>query len=142
MMVRVTAIIAGAAFMAFAGAVLAQPQSAGRRAIAQAAAKAEHDFPLAAARQQSPGQGVFLARCQYCHVEMGMGTLTLAKRLGPMNALLANRTDLGGDYIRYVVRHGLNSMPPINRAEVSDGELDRIVTFLMRNNPGMTETGK
>jgi cytochrome c5 len=84
----------------------------------------------------SPGEATFLAKCRYCHVEMGPGTLTLAKRLGPDQALLARRTDLQADYVKAVVRNGLNTMPAINRVEVSDKELETIATWLATHNRG------
>lgn len=79
-------------------------------------------------------EAVFLARCQYCHVQLGPGTITLARRLGEEDALLANRTDLTEDYVKTVVRHGLNTMPALTRVEVSDAELELIAEYLTRNN--------
>lgn len=79
-------------------------------------------------------EAVFLARCQYCHVQLGPGTITLAKRLGEEDALLANRTDLTKDYVSTVVRKGLNTMPALTRVEVSDEELELIAQYLTRNN--------
>jgi len=90
----------------------------------------------AAPKPSSPGEATFLAKCRYCHVEMGPGTLTLAKRLGPDQALLARRTDLDADYVKAIVRNGLNTMPAINRVEVSDKELDTIATWLATHNKG------
>ncbi|WP_338466091.1 cytochrome c [Novosphingobium sp. ZN18A2] len=98
-------------------------------------AKARADFPVYAAEAKSPDEAEFLARCGYCHLKMGFGTLSLMKTRGPDKALLANRTDLDGGYIRAVVRNGIMGMPAITRAEVSDGELDSIVHYLTRNNP-------
>lgn len=88
----------------------------------------------AAPKPRSPGEATFLAKCRYCHVEMGPGTLTLARRVGKEHAMLATRTDLDADYVKAVVRGGLNTMPPINRVEVSDAELDRIATWLATHN--------
>lgn len=126
-----------ALFLLAAAAVAASVAAAQARAPAKAGAQPAieaitRDFPVAAARAKSPGEAAFLARCQYCHVEMGFGTLTLMKRLGPQQALLANRTDLAPDYVRTVVRHGLNGMPPLTRTEVSDAELQLIVGYLTR----------
>jgi len=135
-MKRLAFMLVAGGSLAFGGAVLArqgQPASA-----AQVAAAVQKQFPVAASISKSPDEAVFRARCQYCHVEMGMGTLTIAKRLGPDRALLADRKDLTDDYIRTVVRHGFSTMPAISRAEVSDPELDAIVRFLTRNNPGET----
>jgi cytochrome c5 len=113
--------------LALAAAIAASAQTP------QGPASPARDYPVTAARAKSPGEAAFLARCQFCHVEMGFGTLTLAKRLGPKQALLASRTDLDPDYIRGVVRNGLNTMPPITRVDVSDPELDQIVKYLTRN---------
>ena len=95
--------------------------------------RAAHDFPASAMIAKSAEETVFRARCHDCHLDMGMGmgtltlTLTLTKRAGPDKALLAHRTDLPGDYIRTIVRHGLNAMPSETRAEGTDPELDAIV---------------
>jgi cytochrome c5 len=79
-------------------------------------------------------EAVYLARCQYCHVQLGPGTITIARRIGEEEALLASRTDLTEDYIKTVVRGGLNTMPAITRVEVSDEELELIAGYLTRNN--------
>lgn len=79
------------------------------------------------------GEQTFVSRCGYCHLELGTGTMMLARREGQAKALLANRTDLQGAYIRYVVRNGLRSMPAITRTEVTDRELNEIVGYLTRN---------
>ncbi|MDB5690674.1 MAG: cytochrome c family protein [Sphingomonas bacterium] len=105
----------------------------GRPAVAQPAPATPNPAP-ATPKPRSIGEATFLGKCRYCHVEMGPGTLTLAKRLGPENGLLAARTDLTADYVKAVVRNGLNTMPPINRVEVSDRELDTIATWLAAHN--------
>ena len=51
------------------------------------------------------------------------------------NFWLKKLNDFNGDYIRTVVRQGLNAMPSETRAEVTDAELDAIVRYLTRNNP-------
>ena len=56
----------------------------------------------------------------------------LAQRLGQDNALLADRENLSREYVEYVVRHGINSMPPITRADVTEEELAEITAFLTR----------
>jgi mono/diheme cytochrome c family protein len=93
---------------------------------------AQPNFPLAAARAKSPAEAVYLAKCQYCHTEMGPGTITLARRVGKEHALLATRTDLNAEYVKIIVRRGLNTMPAINRVEVSDAELEQIAAYLSR----------
>lgn len=121
---------------ALALAALAAGSSAMAEGQAGPTAKARADFPVSAAISTTPGEAAFRARCGYCHLEMGFGTLTLMKVQGPQKALLANRTDLDGQYVRTVVRGGLLGMPPITRAEASDGELDAIVQYLTRNHAG------
>jgi len=78
------------------------------------------------------GNKLFHARCGYCHLAGGTGTLMLGKRLGKDRALLESRTDLTPEYIKKITRVGLNSMPPHTRIEVTDGELDLIAIYLTR----------
>ncbi len=110
----------------------AAPVSEFTKVTSQAAAAEQAKGVFAKAAEGDP-DAVYLARCQYCHIQMRPGTITLAKRLGPDDALLANRTDLTEDYVKLVVRNGLNTMPAITRVEVSDAELDLIVEYLTRN---------
>ena len=118
-----------------AGGVVPPTKTTMPEAKTGASTAAQAEFPLALKRAKSPGEAIFLARCQYCHLEMGPGTITLAKRLGPGRALLAARTDLSAEFVKTIVRHGLNTMPPINRVEVSDAELDQIAAYLSRPRP-------
>jgi cytochrome c5 len=67
-----------------------------------------------------------------CHLQGGTGTFMLGRRLGPANALLAERANLNAAYVKQVVRNGIVSMPRITRAEVSDAELQAIVDYLTR----------
>jgi mono/diheme cytochrome c family protein len=89
-----------------------------------------------AARDTSPkaedGKTLFHARCGYCHLEGGTGTIMLGRRLGKDRALLENRTDLSADYIAHVVRAGIGSMPRHTRIELPDSELDSIAAYLTR----------
>lgn len=78
------------------------------------------------------GKSLFHARCGMCHLEGGTGTFMLGRRLGPTNALLAERTNLDATYVKHVVRNGIVSMPRITRAEVSDPELQAITDYLTR----------
>jgi hypothetical protein len=59
----------------------------------------------------------------------------LGRRLGPERALLAQRSDLSADYVRQVVRHGLLSMPPFTRVDLSDAELAQLSVYLTRPQP-------
>jgi mono/diheme cytochrome c family protein len=78
------------------------------------------------------GKALFNARCGYCHLAGGTGTLMLGRRLGKEKALLAARTDLNAEYIKKITRVGINSMPPHTRIEVPDSELDLIAAYLTR----------
>lgn len=67
-----------------------------------------------------------------CHAKGGIGTFNLERRLGAENSILAERTDLNAALIEHVVRHGINSMPYLTRAEVPDAELKLISAYLLR----------
>jgi mono/diheme cytochrome c family protein len=79
------------------------------------------------------GEALFKARCGICHAGMGPGVLTLTKRLGKDKSLIAERSDLDPNYVKGVVRRGLNSMPPLGRVEITDAELAEIAAYLTRN---------
>ena len=85
-----------------------------------------------AAQKLEEGKQLFHARCGYCHLAGGTGTIMLARRLGKDRALLEERTDLKADYIKKITRVGINGMPPHNRIEVPDSELDSIASYLTR----------
>jgi mono/diheme cytochrome c family protein len=78
------------------------------------------------------GNKLFHARCGYCHLAGGTGTIMLGRRLGKDRALLEQRTDLSADYVKKITRVGINGMPPHTRIEVPDSELDLIATYLTR----------
>ena len=73
---------------------------------------------------------VFVEKCGMCHRQMGMGTVVLARRVAPAVAMLEQRTDLTPPLIQHAVRKGLGNMPRINRAEVSEEQLNAIVSWL------------
>jgi mono/diheme cytochrome c family protein len=78
------------------------------------------------------GAALFAARCGYCHLPGGTGTMMLERRLGKDHALLAERSNLQAAYVRTVVRNGLNSMPALTRVEVPDEQLDAIADYLAK----------
>jgi mono/diheme cytochrome c family protein len=78
------------------------------------------------------GQALFDLRCGICHAAGGTGAFMLGRRLGTDNALLAQRTNLTADYVEYVVRRGINSMPVFTRVELTDAELALVVAYLTR----------
>jgi len=85
-----------------------------------------------AASQLEQGNKLFHAKCGYCHLQGGTGTIMLGFRLGKDKALLEDRTDLSADYIRHVARAGIGSMPRLTRIEVPDSELNSIAAYLTR----------
>ncbi len=84
--------------------------------------------------RQIEGRQLFEATCIHCHERSGWGTRDLARRLGAKRSRLLERTDLDADYIRAVVRNGINSMPWYTRTDLSDRQIEAIAAYLMRNN--------
>ena len=93
---------------------------------------AQEKVPRASASKIAEGKALFNARCGYCHLPGGTGTLMLGRRLGKDKELLASRTDLSAEYVKKITRVGINSMPPHTRIEVPDSELDLIAAYLTR----------
>jgi len=81
-----------------------------------------------------PGKKVFDRQCVYCHGPAidAPGTRQLARTRGNDKALLTERKDLGKEYVQYVVRHGLKSMPAFAPADLSDADLKALAEFLGR----------
>lgn len=78
------------------------------------------------------GKTLFHAKCGYCHLAGGTGTMMLGFRLGKDKSLLENRTDLTTNYIEHVARSGIGSMPRLTRIEVPDSDLKLIAAYLTR----------
>jgi len=78
------------------------------------------------------GKTLFHAKCGYCHLAGGTGTMMLGFRLGKDKSLLENRTDLSASYIEHIARSGIGSMPRLTRIEVPDSELKLIAAYLTR----------
>ena len=93
--------------------------------------RAQSKAPLDPAKL-AEGDKLFHARCGYCHLAGGTGTIMLGRRLGKDRALLAERTDLTAEYVKKITRVGINGMPPHTRIEVPDSELDLIAAFIAR----------
>jgi mono/diheme cytochrome c family protein len=94
-------------------------------------------FPQVKSAEDSPhqleeGNKLFHARCGYCHLAGGTGTIMLGRRLGKDRELLGQRTDHTAAYVKKITRVGLNSMPPHTRIEVPDSELDLIAAYITR----------
>jgi cytochrome c5 len=79
------------------------------------------------------GKEVFDHYCSYCHgFDDGPGTVQLRRTRGKDQGLLTQRTNLTGDYIEYVVRHGLRAMPPFVPSDLTDTKLKALVAFLAK----------
>jgi cytochrome c5 len=79
------------------------------------------------------GKEVFDHYCTYCHGSSeGPGTMQLRRTRGKEQALLTERTNLSRDYIEYVVRHGLKSMPPFAPSDLTDARLKVLAAFLAK----------
>lgn len=76
------------------------------------------------------GREAYERECAICHEGFGTGSIMLGRRLGKDRAQLSSRTDLVPDYVRHVVRHGLNSMPALSRVEVTEQQLEGIIAYL------------
>ncbi len=76
-------------------------------------------LPGPTSTQVERGQVAFDQHCNTCHVGGAAG-------LGPA----INNKPLPGWLIRFQVRHGLGAMPSFSETQISDGELDAIVSYL------------
>jgi mono/diheme cytochrome c family protein len=83
------------------------------------------------------GKDVFDQYCAQCHGPGDApGTVHLGRTRGKDKALLAQRTDLAPEYVEYVVRHGLKSMPPFVPSDLTDAKLKALVGFLAKREKG------
>lgn len=79
------------------------------------------------------GKEVFDHYCTHCHGSGdGPGTLQLSRTRGDDKGLLTERTDLAPDYIEYIVRHGLRSMPAFVPSDLTDARLKALLAFLTK----------
>lgn len=99
-------------------------------------AAASAGLALAAANAQPAGQApvrsaedLFAAKCSHCHEKGGWGTRALAKRVEPEVAELRKREPIPSEYLKYVVRRGIGSMPQFTVTDLSNEELDRLATW-------------
>jgi mono/diheme cytochrome c family protein len=88
---------------------------------------------MPAAGAEMTGNEVFDHYCSSCHGSNdGPGTMQLRRTRGKDQALLTERTNLSIDYIEYVVRHGLRSMPPFVPSDLTEAKLKALVAFLVK----------
>jgi (+)-pinoresinol hydroxylase len=90
------------------------------------------------------GRTVYEYWCAPCHglgignngVQHLPGTDALrVKYQGALPALLAERTDMTPELVKFYVRQGITVMPFFRKTEIDDVELDALAAFLTRNNP-------
>lgn len=82
--------------------------------------------------QKDPGAALYHHYCADCHNpgDGHPGTMRLARRLAPEQAVLRERTDLSPAYVRTIVRNGLQMMPPFRPSEIADAELDALSRYV------------
>jgi mono/diheme cytochrome c family protein len=86
-----------------------------------------------AAGAEMTGKEVFDHYCVQCHGPgIAPGTVQLGRTRGKGKALLTERSDLAADYIQYIVRHGLKSMPPYAPSDLTDARLAALAEFLTK----------
>ena len=87
----------------------------------------------AAGAAEPKGRDVFENYCSHCH---GPGdapaTVQLGRTRGADKALITERTDLVPEYVQFVVRHGLKSMPPFAPSDLDDAKLKALIAFLKK----------
>jgi mono/diheme cytochrome c family protein len=84
------------------------------------------------------GAAVYQTWCAPCNSSGrgNPGTAALAakykNRQPPLSSVLAERTDLTPQSIRFFVRQGVSVMAPFRKTEISDAELDAMTAYLTR----------
>ncbi len=79
------------------------------------------------------GHAVFEKWCAPCHAAgpFHAGTAGLqVKYKGSEPAVLEQREDLKASYVEYIIRHGVNTMPPFRKTEIADSEMHAIARYL------------
>lgn len=103
------------------------------------ASGASAETPLTA--RQQDGKKLFEATCNYCHNPKGWATERLRTRLDESRVLIAERSDLNRDYIRFVVRNGLVNMPAYTPTDLNEAQIQSISDYLTRNNGSAKREG-
>lgn len=97
-----------------------------------AAALALGLLPALTAAQELGGKEVFDRLCSQCHAP-GIehpGTRQLTFTRGEDEGVLVERKDLAAEYIRYVVRNGLKSMPGFYPSDLTEAQLEALTEYL------------
>jgi (+)-pinoresinol hydroxylase len=136
----VCALLVGASLLA--ATVSAGPVSSAQTAWAPLPARGGDTLKDAGEQR---GREVFQQRCAACHAAIpkdGIGPPYLpamagtqalqARYKGAKPAELEQRTDLTTDFVKAIVRGGLNSMPFYRPTELSDDDLSALGAYLTR----------
>ena len=77
------------------------------------------------------GAALYVQHCAACHDRgpQHPGTVRLADRW-PQEASLLDRQSLPVPFVLFIVRHGLNLMPPFRPGELNDTELQALAEYL------------
>lgn len=84
------------------------------------------------------GAAVFNNWCSACHGHdtarnNAPGTQSLEyKYHGEIPAALEDRKDLTADFVKYIVRHGIATMPFFRPTEVGDADLEAVAAYLAK----------
>jgi len=135
-----TALVGAATLLAACGGektTEAAPAEAAPAAAPAAPAGADDvDFNMGApaTRPDRSGAQIFAKQCAPCHAagDDHPGAMQLGATRGAEFAVLEERTDLTSDYVKYIVRHGLNAMPPFKPTAITDVELDKLAAYLAK----------
>jgi mono/diheme cytochrome c family protein len=100
-----------------------------------ASSTAQAASPAGAAAAPS-GEAVFERWCAPCHAPGPghPGTQSLqVKYAGKIPSVLLERTDLSAQAVAAFVRHGVLSMPPFRKTEITDSDLAALSAYVARN---------
>ncbi len=78
------------------------------------------------------GAELYTRHCSACHAggEGHTGTMSLARRPGPVSAVLVERANLTPAYVAAVIRNGLMMMPPFRPTELNSREIDAVAAYV------------
>jgi len=102
------------------------------------AAAAESSLAAESPPGADSGEALYAKHCAPCHAPgpNHPGTQALALKYGDKQpAVLLERTNLPPNFIRSAVRKGINAMPPYRLTEISQEELEALVTFITQKKP-------
>ena len=89
-------------------------------------------MPEVAESPHAAGREIYDYWCLPCHgAGPGhAGTMALAQRLGSEQSVLLERDNLPAEYVKFVVRNGLQMMPPLMPTEITDAGLESLALYV------------